>query len=149
MGILAKLQKTSTARRALLAALASTVLAFSMPSGATSLAEREYEQAVQAFRTGRLSEAFGRFVDLANRGDVDSARVALFMQSYGPVLYGKQWDAGPENVAYWSTLVRNSGTSARPMPEFQPTVLSPGKSKPRTTPLRTRATPEIANVAGN
>ena len=106
MGILAKLQKTFTARGAVIAAMASTLLAFSLPSGATSPVEREYEQAVHAFRTGRTSEAFGRFVDLANRGDVDSARVALFMQSYGPALYGKQWDAGPENVAYWSAKYR-------------------------------------------
>ena len=146
MGILAKLQKSFTARRALVAAVASTLLAFSLPSGAASPAEREYEQAVHAFRTGRLSEAFGRFVELANRGDVDSARVALFMQSYGAVLYGKEWDAGPENVAYWNMLVRNSGTSTRPLPEIQQTVLSPGK-KPSTTTVRPRSTPGVANVA--
>jgi hypothetical protein len=148
MGILAKLQKTLTARRALVAAVASTLLAFSLPSGAASPVEREYEQAVHAFRTGRLSEAFGRFVDLANRGDVDSARVALFMQSYGPVLYGKQWDAGPQNVAYWDMLIRNSGTSARPLPELQQTVLTPGKTRPSTRIVRPQATPGIANVAG-
>jgi hypothetical protein len=148
MGLLAKLQKIFTGRRAAVAIVASTLLAFSFPSGAASPVEREYEQAVHAFRTGRLSEAFGRFVDLANRGDVDSARVAIFMQSYGPVLYGKQWDAGSENVAYWNMLVRNSGASARPMPEFEPTVLSPGKGKPRTMPLRGRS-PQLANISGN
>src|SRR5262252_8735943 len=78
---------------------------------------------LRSFRAGRLSDAFGRFVDLANRGDVDSARIALFLQSYGPVLYGKDWDAGPDNVAYWNMLIRNSGTSARPLPEYPATLL--------------------------
>lgn len=117
------------------------LLALSLPSGAASPVEREYAEAVKTFRNGRLSEAFGQFMAIANRGDVDAARVALFMHMYGPVLYGKQWDAGDQNVAYWTMLVRNSGSSARPMPEFQPTVLVP--SRARSTPAakaRARAT---------
>ena len=147
MDFLAKLQ--NPVRRQCAAALAATLMVFALPAGAANPVEREYEDAVRSFRTGRLAEAFGQFMALANRGDVDSARVALFMHSYGPVLYGKQWDAGPENVAYWSTLVRNSGTSARPMPEFQPTVLSPGKGKAKPAPVRARALPELAKVARN
>ena len=114
------------------------LLALSLPSGAASPVEREYADAVKSFRSGRLSEAFGQFMAIANRGDVDAARVALFMHMYGPVLYGKQWDAGDQNVAYWTMLVRNSGSSARPMPEFKPTVLVPSRArassaaKPRT-----------------
>ena len=137
-----------TTSRALAAIAAATLLACSLPASAASPVEREYDQAVRSFRAGRLSEAFGRFVDLANRGDVDSARIALFMQSYGSALYGKQWDAGPENAAYWSMLVRNSGTSTRALPEVQQTVLTPGaKSQGRPTPVRARATPKIATVA--
>ena len=136
-------------RRYAAAALATTLIAFSLPTLAASTVEREYGNAVRSFRAGRLSEAFGQFMDLANRGDVDAARVALFMHSYGPVLYGKEWDAGPQNVAYWNMLVRNSGTSARPMPEFEPTVLSPGKAKARPAPVRVRPAGDIANVAKN
>jgi hypothetical protein len=114
---------------ALAALCAGVLLALSVPVRASDLVEREYEQAVRSFRAGRLSEAFGRFADLANRGDVDSARIALFMQGYGHTLYGKEWDAGPDHVAYWNMLVRNSGTSARPLPEYKPTVLRPTKGK--------------------
>ena len=136
-------------RRHAATALAAALLAASLPALAGNLAEREYERAVQSFRAGRLSEAFGQFMELANRGDVDSARVALFMHSYGPVLYGKQWDAGPQNVAYWDTLVRNSGSSARLVPEFQPTVLKPAKPKARPAPVRTRPAGEVASIARN
>lgn len=117
------------------------LLALSLPSGAASPVEREYAEAVKTFRNGRLSEAFGQFMAIANRGDVDAARVALFMHMYGPALYGKQWDAGDQNVAYWTMLVRNSGTSARPMPEFKPTVLVPSRAKAATAARpRTRGT---------
>src|SRR3954469_25559390 len=147
MEFLSKLQNRA-GRRQWAAVLAASMMVFSLPSLAANPVEREYEDAVRSFRQGRLSEAFGQFMAIANRGDVDAARVALFMHSYGPVLYGKQWDAGPQNVAYWNTLVRNSGTSARPMPEFQPTVLTPSKTKPVAAPVRSRpAAATIARVA--
>lgn len=125
--------------------LSGLLLATCGVAWSASPAEIEYAHAVQDFRAGRISPAFGQFVELANRGDVDSARIALFMHSYGPVLYGKQWDAMPADVAYWAQLVRNSGTSARPMPEFAPTVLNPTKPKVRTA--SNKATP-IKNVSG-
>lgn len=145
MGLLAKWKAGTAKRREFVAALATALLMFSLPSGAASPVEREYETAVKSFRSGRLAEAFGQFIDLANRGDVDSARIALFMHSYGAVLYGKQWEAGPQEVAYWTTLVRNSGTSARPLPEYQPTVLTPGR-KARPAPVRPRPA-DVASVA--
>ena len=150
MGFLAKLKPRSrTGKRSELAALlAAALLMFSLPSGAASPVEREYDAAVKSFGTGRLAEAFGQFIALANRGDVDSARIALFMHTYGQPLYGKQWEAAGPDVAYWNTLVRNSGTSARPLPEFEPTVLTPGKAKPRVAPVR-RPQPGIENVVRN
>jgi hypothetical protein len=90
------------------------------PAAASRVADAEYDAAVQAFRAGRTSDAFGRFIELANRGDVDAARIALFMHAYGPVLYGKYWEAGSQDVAYWTSLVRNSPKAGRPIAEFQP-----------------------------
>ena len=145
MGFLRTREAGTKKRRWLFAAFAAALLMFGLPSGAASPVEREYEAAVESFRSGRTSDAFGRFIELANRGDVDSARIALFMHSYGAVLYGKQWEAGLQDVAYWNALVRNSGTSARALPEFQPTVLTRG-AKPRPAPARVPATP-IANIA--
>lgn len=127
-------------RRSFAGFVTMLLLALSLPSGAASPVEREYADAVKSFRTGRLSEAFGQFMAIANRGDVDAARVALFMHMYGPVLYGKQWDAGDQNVAYWTMLVRNSGTSARAMPEFKPTVLVPSRARATPAKARTRGT---------
>jgi hypothetical protein len=128
-----KLNLPKLRRAAVAVALFATIGGWSLPSVASTaagLAEREYADAVQSFRTGRTSVAFGQFLALAQRGDVDSARIALFLYSYGPVLYGKQWDVLPADVDYWNTLVRNSGTTARPMPEFAPTVLQPSKARP-------------------
>ena len=128
---------------------AAAILATSPPAHAAGAADREYQEAVQAFRAGRTSDAFGRFIDLANRGDVDAARIALFMHSYGPVLFGKQWDAGSQDVAYWTTLLHNNGTTARAMPEFVPTELNLGKGKVRPAPAKPRVLPEVSNVAKN
>ena len=126
--ILANIQRAAFTL-ALVAAIAGGTAAAAASPGAR-LAEAEYADAIQSFRAGRTSVAFGQFVALAQRGDVDSARIALFLYSYGPVLYGKQWDVFPADVDYWNTLVRNSGTTARPMPEFAPTVLQPAKTRP-------------------
>ena len=137
------------------AAAAALLLAAGASAFAAAPVEREFEDAVRAFRSGRTSEAFGRFIELANRGDVDAARIALFMHGYGPVLYGKQWEAGPQDVAYWTNLVRNSGTSGRPLPEYPPTVLYPSSGKGRAKPVAPAAptarpaAPELANVAKN
>jgi hypothetical protein len=143
------LTKQTQRRRTFAAAIAAMLMMFSLPSGAANPTEREYDEAVRTFRAGRMSHAFGKFIDLANRGDVDSARIALFLHTYGPVLFGKQWDAGDQDVAYWTMLVRNSGTSARPLPEFAPTVLTPSKAKSRPAPAKPRSVPDLANVAKN
>lgn len=133
-------------RRAVAVVAATLFIATGAQAGAGAIADREYAEAVQSFRNGRMAEAFGRFVDLANRGDPDSARVALFLHQYGPALYGKHWDAFPQDVAYWGTLVRNSGTSARATGEFAPTVLNPQKPKTRVAARSGKAAP-IKNVA--
>jgi len=91
--------------------------------------EREFSEAVQQFKAGRRAEAFGRFIALANRGDVDSARIALHLHTYGSVLYGAQWEAGREDVEYWTTLVRNSPTAGRGQPEYKPFIAQPVKAK--------------------
>lgn len=127
-----KLNLSIFRRAALSVALVATLAGWSAPSAASpaaALAEREYADAIQSFRAGRTSVAFGQFMALAKRGDVDSARITLFLYSYGPVLYGKQWDVLPADIDYWHTLVRNSATTARAMPEFAPTVLQPSKAR--------------------
>jgi hypothetical protein len=112
-------------RQALVGVTTVLLLAASFPSGAAAAGEHEYDAAVTSFRTGRTSEAFGQFMSLANHGDADAARIALFMYNYGNALYGKEWDVLPSAVASWDKLVRDSGTPGRQLPEFQTTVLTP------------------------
>jgi hypothetical protein len=132
-------------RRGLAGIATMLLLCASLPAGAAALADREFDQAVQSFRSGRVSEAFGQFVDLANRGDVDSARIALFMSAYGAPLYGKHWDVLQSDTAYWTKLVRNSGTSARAQPDFIPLAAAPAR-KGRTQAARPSALRSVSTA---
>ena len=112
-------------------AAVAMLLALGVPETANaSLAQRDFDEAVNSFKDGRRSEAFGRFIALANRGDVDAARIALFLHNYGAVLYGTHWEAGREDMEYWNTLVRNSSpASARAEPAFDPLAVAPQKTR--------------------
>lgn len=130
LGVKAASRRARWFRGSLAGMVTVLLMSVSFPSGAANPADREYADAVHAFKIGRTSEAFGQFTALADRGDVDSARIALFLYSYGPALYAKHWDATPPQLAYWTSLVRNSGASGRAMDEFQPAALgvrAPGR----------------------
>ncbi|MBC5767876.1 hypothetical protein [Ramlibacter albus] len=58
----------------------------------------QFDDALASYRAARYSEAFGRMMALANRGDADAARIVLFMHQYGPMLYGSYWDLNPQEV---------------------------------------------------
>lgn len=77
--------------------------------------EQQFQHAVQQYKAGRYSEAYGKFIALANHGDPDAAHIALFMHKYGPTLYGSWWDADPTDVAQWSTLIRDQGGRLQPV----------------------------------
>ena len=132
--------------KTVVSAIVLATAAVALPAAASKLLDAEYGVAVQAFRAGRMSDAYGRFMALANRGDVDAARIVLFLHQYGAALHGKQWDALPADVAYWNQLVRNSPTAARPQPEFPPTVLNPGKASVTSARPRTGAVKNVAAV---
>jgi len=136
-------------RAAGLAVVAALALAFAGPAlanPAKAAADRQFAQAVQFHKEGRHGPAFGLFIDLANRGDVDAARIALFMNQYGPMLYGKHWEAGREDVDYWTTLVRNSSPAGREQPDFTalPVVAKGKQVKQVRFPARP-ATGEMGN----
>ena len=85
-------------RFALAALVAAVALSVASPSARANLAaqaaEREFADAVEQFKQGKRALAFGKFIRMANRGDVDAARIALFMHTYGPTLWGAHWEAG-------------------------------------------------------
>ena len=58
--------------------------------------------AAESLRTGRYAEAYGRFVALADEGDVDAARIALVMHRFGPEVFGSDWDASVEQLVEWT-----------------------------------------------
>lgn len=105
------------ARRILLITTAS--LAMLVPALGTAAESGDaYDQAVVQYQQGRWADAYGRFMALANEGDADAARTALFMYRYGPQLYNAHWDAMPSQVARWERLA--ASTQGRSTPVFQP-----------------------------
>lgn len=106
----------------LLGALALALLPATSPAGPTNH-DPAFEEAVSQFQQARLSAAYGRFIQLANQGDRDSARIALFLHRYGPKLYGSYWDASGEEVDLWEQLANQGGRSTpvfRTQPTFRP-----------------------------
>ena len=61
-----------------------------------------FDEAAASLRAGRYPEAYGRFVALADEGDVDAGQIALFMHRLGPELFGSAWDASAEQLAAWT-----------------------------------------------
>jgi hypothetical protein len=66
--------------------------------------EQDFRRAVESYRTGRLSDAYGRFLALAYEGDADAARIVLFLGQYGPLLHGKQWELTEDDAAFLKPL---------------------------------------------
>jgi hypothetical protein len=61
-----------------------------------------FADAAESLRNGRYADAYGRFVRLADEGDIDAARVALVMHALGPKLFGSAWDATAEQLVEWT-----------------------------------------------
>jgi hypothetical protein len=74
-------------------------------SSAAALAQgSSFDMAVQDYRDARWSSAYGRFYELANNGDANAARIALFMVRHGKLLYKSDWDATEDDVELWTRL---------------------------------------------
>ena len=90
------------------ASAALLVLACHAPSvlaqPASGAAERLHAKAVVSFREARFSEAYGRFISLADAGHAPSAEQALWMYRHGPSLFGKDWDSTQEQLTAWAKL---------------------------------------------
>ncbi|MFL6694107.1 MAG: hypothetical protein ACJ8GO_14245 [Ramlibacter sp.] len=104
------------AKRILL--ITSACLAMMVPALGMAAESQTYDEAVVQYQSGRWADAYGRFIALANEGDADAARTALFMLRYGPQLYNSHWDAMPGEVARWEKLA--ASTQGRSTPVFQP-----------------------------
>ncbi len=101
----------------LLVCLAALVCALLSPAAARA-EDPSFSDAVAQFQKGRWSDAYGRFIEMANEGDADAARIAVFMQRYGPLLFGSNWDAAADDRADWQRLA--ASRQGRPPPAFRP-----------------------------
>ncbi len=71
-----------------------------------------FDEASRLYRAGQWAGAYGRFIVLADRGNAQAARMALAMHKDGPVVYGRQWDASPEQLHAWE---RSAAQAAAPL----------------------------------
>ena len=78
--------------------------------------QHAHMQALDSFRRARFSEAYGRFIRLAEAGHPASARYALWMCQNGPALFGVLWDCSPDDVEDWTLAVRQPDWPAHPSP---------------------------------
>lgn len=98
--------------------LAAATACLTTPGARADTTPPTYDVAVHQFRDHQWADAYGRFMDLANRGDPDAARIALFMLRYGPTLYGAYWNAMPHEVRRWQLLAASG--RGRSAPQFVP-----------------------------
>jgi hypothetical protein len=75
--------------------------------------DQAHARAVESFRQGRFSDAYGRFIALAHLGDPDAARYALWMCADGVALFDTMWDCAPQEVEDW---VRTAGIAEPRLP---------------------------------
>jgi hypothetical protein len=69
--------------------------------------EKAHAQALDSFRRARFSEAYGRFIKLAEAGHPASARYAIWMCENGSGLFGVPWDCAPEELEDWGRVARS------------------------------------------
>jgi hypothetical protein len=81
----------SQSRLSALARALPLALAF-LAAAPAMAAEQDFDRALQSYRTGRMSDAYGRFLALGLKGDPDAARIALFLGQNGPMLHNTYWE---------------------------------------------------------
>ena len=97
-----------------------TALALSLACLATPAmaAEYDFDGALQSLRSGRMAEAYGRFLSLGLQGDPDAARTALFLGQNATILYGAMWELTDLDAASLRAVAARP--SQRPQPQPQP-----------------------------
>lgn len=78
--------------------------------------DQAFEGALQSYRTGRLSDAYGRMLTLAHKGDPDAARIVLFMGQYGPILHGTFWELTARDATAFRKTAQRPSLRPQPMP---------------------------------
>jgi hypothetical protein len=101
------------------------------PSDRAALPHTEFAptfaDAAASLRHGRYADAYGRFVRLADEGDIDAARVALVMHALGPRLFGSAWDATAEQLMEWTRW--SDAAAAEELAQLRAALQGPGASR--------------------
>lgn len=66
----------------------------------------EFSQALDDYKDGKRTAAYGQFARLADRGDAESARMALILLRHGQKLHGTAWGASQPQIDHWMKLAR-------------------------------------------
>ncbi len=67
--------------------------------------ETAFAAAHEAYKSTRWAEAYAAFAALADRGDAESARIALQMWWHGQALYGRGFEVTPAQIQHWWMLL--------------------------------------------
>ena len=76
------------------------------PAAAQTASKAEFDQALDDYRQGRQTAAYGTFTRLADAGDVEAARIALILLRHGERLHGAAWGASQPQINHWMKLAR-------------------------------------------
>lgn len=117
--------------KSLALALVTILVAASHPSNAAgpnaqvrgarpSPVDLAHARALELFRGARFSEAYGRFIELAEVGHPASARYAIWMCENGTALFNVPWDCAPHQLEDWRALAGdpNRGPAGGPGAAF-------------------------------
>jgi hypothetical protein len=87
----------------LIRCLATVVVAIASTTASAS-DKAEFNKVLELYHQAKFAGAYGRFCALADRGDPEAARIALFMLRYGTQLYGSDWTASQDQIIRWIAL---------------------------------------------
>ena len=97
-------QRTAPVVSILLVAAVAACCAPAAQAQPASLRDKLQADAVASFQQARFSEAYGRFIALADAGHAPAAELALFMARNATVVFGKDWDVTQEQLTAWAAL---------------------------------------------
>ncbi|NNU44605.1 hypothetical protein [Ramlibacter montanisoli] len=94
-------------------------LAACLLAGPALASDPAFDRAVESYHAGRMSDAYGRFMALAQGGDPDAARIVLFMGQYATMLFRTEWElTDQDNRMLRETAQRRSTRTFVPLEAF-------------------------------
>ena len=80
-------------------------------------ADHDFDGALQSYRSGRMSEAYGRMLTLGLKGDPDAARIALFLGEQGTMVYGALWELTDTDAQQLRKVAMRPSLRPQPQPD--------------------------------